>query len=128
VREEIEGQLRAFNMLPAGASLRCRDVWLACSPHHTVHRLVWNMVCLAAIHAFDKGRRAAWAVASDLVVPVLVEQVAVRAALGACWDALADFAATARVPRRYRNQLFTRQPLISWHTVLRGNGLRVVRR
>jgi hypothetical protein len=29
----------------------------------------------------DKGRRAAWAVASDLRVPVLVEQVA---ALGAC--------------------------------------------
>jgi hypothetical protein len=86
------------------------------------------MVCLAAIHAFEKGRRAAWAVASDLVVPVLVEQVAVRAALGAFWDALADFAATARVPRRHRNQLFTRQPFISWHTVLRGNGLRVVRR
>jgi hypothetical protein len=86
------------------------------------------MVCLAAMHAFDKGRRAAWAVASDLGVPVLVEQVAVRAALGAFWDALADFAATARVPRRYKNQLFTRQPFISWHTVLRGNGLRVVRR
>jgi hypothetical protein len=62
------------------------------------------------------------------VVPVLVEQVAVRAALGAFWDALADFAATARVPRRHRNQLFTRQPFISWHTVLWGNGLRVVRR
>jgi hypothetical protein len=86
------------------------------------------MVCLAAIHAFGKGRRAAWAVASDLVVPVLVEQVAVRAALGAFWDALADFAATARVPRRYRNLLFTQQPFTSWHTVLRGDGLRVVRR
>jgi hypothetical protein len=58
-------------------------------------------------------------VASDLGVPVLVEQVAVRAALGAFWDALADFAATARVPRLYKNLLFTRQPFTSWHTVLR---------
>jgi hypothetical protein len=107
VREEIEGQLRAFNMLPAGESLPCRAVWLACPPHHEMHRLVWDMVCLAAVHAFDKGRRAAWAVASDLGVPVLVEQVAVRAALGAFRDALADFAATARVPRRYKNLLFT---------------------
>ena len=128
VRDEVEGQLRAFNMLPAGERLPCRAVWLACSSHHNVHRLVWDMVCLASIHAFEKGRRAAWAVASDLVVPVLVEQVAVRAALGAFWDALADFAATARVPRRCKNQLLTRQPFISWHTVLRGNGLRVVRR
>ena len=86
------------------------------------------MVCLAAVHAFEKGRRAAWAVSSDLGVPQLVEQVAVRAAVGAFWDALADFAATARVPSRYRNRLLTQQPFIAWHTVLRGNGLCVVRR
>lgn len=63
-----------------------------------------------------------------LNVPVLVEQVAVRAAVGSFWDVLADFAATARVPSRYKNHLLTRQPFIAWHTVLRGNGLRVIRR
>jgi hypothetical protein len=52
----------------------------------------------------------------------------VRAAVGCFWDALADFAAAARVPRRHRIQLLTCQPFIAWHTVLRGNGLRVVRR
>ena len=128
VRQEVEGQLRAFNMLPAGESLPCRAMWLACLPHSTVHRLVWDMVCLAAIHAFERGRRAAWAVSDNLGVPALVEQVAVGAALGVFWDALADFAATAKVPSRYRNQLLTRQPFIAWHTVLRGNGLRVMRR
>jgi hypothetical protein len=115
-------------LLPAGAVLPCRAIWLACPPHNAVHRLVWDMVCLAAVHAFEKGRRAAWAVSSDLGVPQLVEQVAVRAAVGAFWDALADFAATARVPSRYRNRLLTQQPFIAWHTVLRGNGLCVVRR
>jgi hypothetical protein len=38
-------------------------------------------------------------------IPVLVEQVAVRVAVGSFWDALADCAATARVPRRHRIQL-----------------------
>lgn len=128
VRREVESQLRAFHMLAAGATLPCSALWLACAPHIDMHRLVWDMVCIAAIHAFDLGRRAAWAVSHRLSVPVLVEQVAVRAAVGAFWDALADFAATARVPSRCRNQLLTRQPFVAWHTVLRGNGLRVIRR
>lgn len=128
VRREVESQLRAFHMLAAGATLPCSALWLACAPHIDMHRLVWDMVCIAAIHAFDLGRRAAWAVSHRLSVPVLVEQVAVRAAVGAFWDALADFAATARVPSRRRNQLLTRQPFVAWHTVLRGNGLRMIRR
>jgi hypothetical protein len=92
---------------------------------------VWDMVCLAVVHAFGHGRKVAGAVSHQLTIPVLVEQVAVRAAVGCFWDALADFAATAwvpRVPRRHRIQLLTCQPFIAWHTVLRGNGLRVVRR
>ena len=128
VREEVERQLRAFNLLTAGENLPCRALWLACAPHRDVHRLVWDMVCLAAIHACEHGRRVAWAVSCRLGVPVLVEQVAIRAAVGGFWDALADFAATARVPGRHRVQLLTRQPFLAWHTVLRGNGLRVVRR
>lgn len=82
----------------------------------------WDIVCIAAIHAFDVGRRAVWAVLHRLNVPVFVEQVAVRAAVDAFWDALADFAATARVPCRYMKQLLTRQLFVAWHTVLRGNG------
>jgi hypothetical protein len=128
VREEVTSQLRACHMLAAGESLPCRALWLACTPHHDVHRLIWDMVCIAAIHAFEHGRRVAWAVSHRLDVPVLVEQVAVRAAVGSFWDALADFAATARIPSHYKHHLLTRQPFIAWHTVLRGNGLRVIRR
>jgi hypothetical protein len=41
---------------------------------------------------------------------------------------LADFAASAVVPRRARTGLLTSQPFLAWSTVLlRGNGLRVVR-
>jgi hypothetical protein len=128
VRKDVESQLRAFNLLAAGASLPCSALWLACAPHHDLHWLIWDMVCLAAIHAFEHGRRVAWAVSQQLNVRVLVGQVAVRAAVGSFWDALADFAATARLPRRHRIQMLTCQPFIAWHTVLRGNGLCVVRR
>jgi len=128
VRHEVESQLIAFGFLAAGASLPCSAIWLACKPYAGMHRLVWDMVCLAAIHAFERGRRAAWAVSDQLSVPVLVEQVAVRSAVGAFWEALADFAATSKVPRRMRNATLTHQPFLSWHVVLvRGSGLRVVR-
>jgi hypothetical protein len=90
---------------------------------------VWDMVCVAALHAMEIGRSAAWAVSQDMQVPVLVAQVASRAAKAAFWSALADFAATTRVPRRMRGQRLTAQPFIAWHViVIAGNGLRVVRR
>ena len=129
VRAEVEGQLRAFGMLPQGSALPCAAVWLAVSPHQQLHGLVWDMVCLAAIHALERGRRAAWAVSDRLSASDLVQQVAVRAAIGAFWGALADFAATARVPRAARTLQLTLQPFLAWHVVLvSGNGLRVVRR
>jgi hypothetical protein len=104
--------------------LPCSALWLACAPHRDMHRLIWDVVCLAAIHAFEHGRRVAWAVSQRM------------ACLYMCWwskwrcgrrlvlfDAIADFAATARVPRRHRIQLLTWQPFLAWHTVLRGDGL-----
>jgi hypothetical protein len=74
------------------------------------------MVCLAAIHAVDRGRCTAWATYCPylrllLLLTVLVEQVAGRAAVAAFWSALADFAAaTVVVPRRQRTFLLTQQP------------------
>jgi hypothetical protein len=87
------------------------------------------MVCLAAIYAMHQGRKTAWAVSRDrLQVPVLVERVAVRAAVGAFWGTLADFAVSATVKRRAQGVLLTAQPFLAWHVVLvSGNGLRVVR-
>ena len=59
---------------------------------------------------------------------VLVEQVASRAAVAALWSALADFAATAVVPRAARTLALTRQPFLAWSVVVRrGSGLLVVR-
>jgi hypothetical protein len=88
-----------------------------------------DMVCIAVIHAFERGRRAAWAVSDQLSVPVLVEQVAMRSAVASFWEALADFAATTKVPSCMRTAALTHQPFLSWHVVLvRGSGLRVVRR
>jgi hypothetical protein len=128
VRRELEQQLTAFGVPPEGGQLSCRHVWLGTLPHPRVHRFVWDLVCLAAVHALETGRRAAWASSQQLEVQVLVEQVAGRAAVAALWSALADFAATAAVPRTARTLALTRQPFLAWSVVVRrGNGLLVVR-
>eukprot|EP00775_Hariotina_reticulata_P015210 gene15210-biopygen2344 len=129
VRREIEQQLVAFAILPAGANLTSAQIWLGCKPSEDrLHSLIWDMVCIAAVHAMDRGRATAWAVAPSLATPVLINQVAGRAAVGAFWSALADFAATSYVPRSARTVLLTQQPFLAWHVVLsQGNGLRLVR-
>jgi hypothetical protein len=136
VRQAIEGQLRTHRVgqgapwLAADRALRCAEVWLGVLPHPQLHRMVWDMVCLAAIGAMEFGRKVAWAVATEapaLPLPV-VERIAGRAAVGELWRVLADFAVSAVVPRRVQGQLLTQQPFVAWHVVLAGgNGLRVVR-
>jgi hypothetical protein len=127
VRSEIERQLIACHMLEIPRRLACADIWLARLPNPSLHRIVWDLVCLAAIHAMDVGRRAAWAVGQRLPSPTLVTRIAARAACGALWTALADFAATIKVPTADRTTLLTKQPFIAWHVVLlAGNGMRVV--
>jgi hypothetical protein len=86
------------------------------------------MVCLAAIHAMNAGRGSAWKVSHQLQTPDLVCAVAAKVARANFWSVLADFAASAVVPRRVRNGLLTNQPFLSWSTaVVRGNGLFVVK-
>ena len=130
VRQEVEGQLSAAGCVQStSCRLACPDVWLARPPHQRLHRMVWDLICLASIHAMEVGRRTAWAVGQQLTSSHLVEHIASRAARGAFWDAMADFAATIKVPRGARTQLLTDQPCISWCVVLlTGNGMRVVRR
>jgi hypothetical protein len=100
VRTALESQLIACGVVPVGFRLSTTDLWLGRKPLDSsrLHRLVWDMVCLAAIHAMDRGRCTAWATAPSLTTPVLVEQVAGRAAVAAFWSALADFAAMLLCP------------------------------
>jgi hypothetical protein len=99
-------------------------------PNPRLHRMVWDMVCLASIGAVEFGRKVAWAVAAEApALPLLtMERIAGRAAVGEFWRVLADFAVSAVVPKRAHCLQLTQQPFIAWHVVLPGgNGLRVVR-
>jgi hypothetical protein len=128
VRTEIEQQLVAAGMNPHGGRVACSAVWLGRLPHVRMHRFVWDLVCLAAMHAMNVGRSAAWAMSRGVQAAALVDSVAVKAAKAAFWDALAEFAATAHVPPWARTAALTMQPFISWHVVVQqGTGLRVVR-
>jgi hypothetical protein len=67
--------------------------------------MVWDMVCLAAIHAMNVGRQAAWSVADRVESPDLVANVVKRIVKAAFWNVLADFAVSAVVPMSARNGL-----------------------
>lgn len=87
------------------------------------------MVCLAAIHALDLGRHAAWTTSQRLEVPALVDDVACRVARAGFWDVLADLAVSVVVPDRERTASLLQQPFVVWCLLLDGgNGMRVVRR
>ena len=133
VRGEVEHQLAAAGMAPSGGRVACSALWLGRLPHVRMHRFVWDLVCLAAMHAMNIGRCAAWSVSRTDHAAVtsadVVNTVAVNAAKAAFWGALAEFAATARVPDWARTTALTQQPFMSWHVVLQqGTGVRVVRR
>jgi hypothetical protein len=128
VRQEMESQLRAKNMLVAAARLTCSHVWKGVKPHPGLHRMVWDMVCLAAVHAMNVGRQAAWSVSHRLDAPDLVADVVRKVAKAAFWNVLADFAVSAVVPKAARTRQLTNQPFLVWPVVVvGGNGLRVVR-
>jgi hypothetical protein len=128
VRQEVESQLRAKHMLAADRRVLCAQLWLGEKPHYGMHRMVWDMVCLAAIHAMNVGRQAAWSVADRVASPDLVADVVKRIVKAAFWNVLADFAVSAVVPMSARNGLLTNQPFLAWPVVVvRGSGLRVVR-
>ncbi len=129
-------QLRAHHVgdgqpwLAVGHRLRCAALWMGVMPNPRLHRMVWDMVCLAGICAVEFGRKVAWAVAAEApALPLLtVERIAGRAAVGELWRILADFAVSAVVPKRAQCLKLTQQPFVAWHVVLSGgNGLRVVR-
>ena len=105
VRHEIQHQLRATNMLPNDQAISCAAVWLGRTPHSHMHRMVWDLVCLASIYAMDIGRRTSWAVSQKLTASHLVADIASTAAKAAFWDALADFAATCKIQNRAHTAL-----------------------
>jgi len=44
-------------------------VWKGVKPHPGLQGMVWDMVCLAAVHAMNVGRQAAWSVSRRLETP-----------------------------------------------------------
>jgi hypothetical protein len=98
VRVEIEGQLRVHRVgegqpwLAADRRLRCAALWMGVLPTPQLHRMVWDMVCLAGIGAVEFGRKVAWAVAAQApTLPLLiVERIAVLqlGSFGVYWQTL----------------------------------------
>lgn len=103
VRGEIERGLARLEGVPA---LARHHLWLCRPPCAALHSGVWMVVCLAALHAMNRGRKVlvAWRLAVDLggqqaagarqrAPPPLPQRipVACRVAVAGFWDMLADF-------------------------------------
>jgi len=62
--------------LPPGVQLHRMHVWLVIPPCATILMAVWQVVCMAAIAAMERGRRVLWAVhLSHLHAPAAAGQV-----------------------------------------------------
>lgn len=82
--------------------------------------MVWHAVCIAAVVAMDKGRRAAWVMRGSRP-PEEVVGPARRAGPSAFWASLVDGALTLRVLPQARTPILSQSPFLRWH----GGGLRV---
>ena len=95
--------------LPGSDALSCADVWLLSPPSaQNLHKGPWALICMAALHAMELGRRHLWRAvrkANKSLVPLtapeaaeLVTCTSARAAIW-LWALLQDFADLQDIPK-----------------------------
>jgi hypothetical protein len=105
VQATITSSLTAAN--PHANPIERHHIWLALAPPG-VHRGVWDVVCLAAVRAMDRGRRAllretlAPPGPDDPPTPAALAARCGTAASSAFWTSLHSFASHRRIPRGWQ--------------------------
>lgn len=91
------------------------SVWL-CLPPAGVHAEVWELVCLCALCAMDRGRRAAWQRMQHGLQPgpALISALS-RHVIARFWELLSDFCAVNAAPASWE-RLPPSHPFISFDT------------
>jgi hypothetical protein len=83
---------------PATPTLTRAALWLHKPPMPSIHPAAWSLICVAAIHAMDSGRRALWVhrlgAAWNPATPHLAVSSATVAATTTFWAVLQDAIAT----------------------------------
>lgn len=79
--------------LPPQCHVQRINVWLCRRPSITLHVGVWQVVCLAAIIAMNKGRQIMYKLSTSqpVVPPQQRVVVACKVAVATFWDMLVDF-------------------------------------
>ena len=102
---------------PAAPPVQKHQVWLALAPPG-VHSGVWDVVCLAAVRAMDKGRRAliretlAPPNPEDPTTPDALAARCGAAAQGHFWSSLHSFASHRRIPPGWQNHCPPTHPFL----------------
>jgi hypothetical protein len=130
VRSEIE---RGLNHGGGQYSLDRHHVWLCVPPGRPgLHEGVWQVVCLAAILAMDKGRKllTKWRMEGDLGAhhngprppPPLPQRIpaASRVATTTFWDYVQDFICLGMAPATWVADITNTHPYIKLHQTTAG--------
>jgi exonuclease III len=102
---------------PAAPPVQKHQIWLALAPPG-VHRGVWDVVCLAAVRAMDKGRRAliretlAPPNPEDPTTPDALAARCGAAAQGHFWSSLYSFASHRRIPPGWQDHCPPTHPFL----------------
>ena len=82
-----------------------------------VHAGAWEVVCLCALGAMERGRRAGWQrlLEGQAPGPALVPSLRC-CAVARFWELLADFCAVDAAPQAWRRELRSSHPFLSFDT------------
>lgn len=99
---------------PRAPPVQQRQIWLALPPPG-VHSGVWDVVCLAAVRAMDRGRRALIRETLYQPQPAAPAALVARSGQAACghfWSCLYDFVSHRRIPHGWQERCPPGHPFI----------------
>jgi hypothetical protein len=123
VARAVVAELQAQMPFLGPAAVQQVHVWLCRVPANAgLHKGVWRVVCLAALHGMHKGMQvlAAWALRQQagLVVPSHLctsaqrVQVAAKLAVATLWDMVQDFVSLRTYPATWLSEVGEQDPFV----------------
>ena len=106
----------AAQLPPSQPPLLPSHLWLAQAPP-AIHAGVWDMVCLLAVAAMDKGRRQATRTMLNAASPIGGAELATAAARRAAawfWQTLEEVCSLGRIPATWQSEVDPAHPFITW--------------
>jgi len=106
----------AAQLPPSQPPLLPSQIWLVQAPP-AIHAGVWDLVCLLAVAAMDKGRRQATRLMLNAASPTGGAELATAAARRAAawfWQTLEEVCSLGHFPATWQSEVDPSHPFITW--------------